>query len=65
MIRDGLERLGEQIREGMLESLHCILKATDKPMSSLYPPLSLSVVEGRTLLVRIVHCLCNYQPPLL
>lgn len=52
MIRGGLERVGEQIREGTLASLHYILKVTDKPMPSLYPPLSLSVVEGKTVLAK-------------
>lgn len=35
MVRDGLERVGVQIREGMLESLHYILKATGKPIPFL------------------------------
>ena len=64
MVRDGLERVGEQIREGILESLHYILKVeslhyilkvTDKPIPSLL------WWRARLSWLRIAHCLCNYQ----
>lgn len=63
MIKGGLERVGGQIRQGMLESLHYILKSSEKPKPSLHPPLSL--VEARPYWLRTVDSLCNHQPPLL
>ena len=59
MVRYGLVRVGGQIREGILESLHYILKVTDKPIPSLL------WWRARLSWLRIAHCLCNYQPSLL